>query len=883
MRVGVWILALAAVPLGGAIWFAANEVRQVNESSQQAEAVADATAELVQLTELRARLLDERNWALALNGVEAINIDPALLSSFVGIDFAQLRGDAQTSVDELLIEVGWPGLIELIDEVRADENNALGQDPDGYAALAAVVEEQSDRSLDSLLTVGGSISDGADLVAALRALEASSVARQAVTLQLTSYFRAQFIGSGWTSEVQILSQQQAEYLDAMADVDRVTSEGSNARMALDAVNASDDVAVFRTAISNLRATPPSTRGAEEGGLVDVNGALIDVESIVGQLDAISETLSSAVGSIEQHLALVDAASSDVLTASGSIEEAAAAASRRALTRVGIIAAASLLFAMGLARAIRRPLRQLSERAEDLRDGKGLAAIRPSGPTEIRETMHALNEAAAHLELAERQANALALGQLDDPALSESSPGALGESLQEAVQTLTSSLSEREQLGALLSHEASHDSLTQLPNRRASLDSLHQGLARSSRTGATVAIMFLDLDGFKQVNDRHGHAAGDTLLRAVAERLANTLRDGDHVGRLGGDEFLVVAEPIAGAAEAVALAQRLINSISKPIAVGPASVRVGASVGIALADGETTLSADELLRDADLAVYKAKGSGSSLIQLCDESLRTELDTRADVESALRTAIQLDELTMHYQPIIDANTLQVLSLEALVRWERPGVGLVPPDDFIPIAERSDLILAVDNWVVRNVIDQLSRWTNNDTFAHLPVAINVSGRHLGSDSFVNDVLEPLERTGVRSERVIIEVTESALLDDLDVAAVKLQQLRDRGISVAIDDFGTGYTSLGHLRTLPVNILKIDRTFTADKSAHSLVKLIIDTGHLLGLRIIAEGIETPEQASDLAKMGSDELQGYLFACPAPVGAIRLPQLEPVPNPAID
>jgi diguanylate cyclase (GGDEF)-like protein len=870
MRVGAWLLALAVVPLTGAVWFAANEVGLVRESSRQAEAVAEATDELVQLTELRATVLDERNWTGAAYGVRDLGISPQLVASFVGIDLDGQQAVSRERVDRLITELDWPEVAAALADVRISEHVSLDQINQEYNAVAAVVQQRSERSLDDLVTIAGDISQGADLVAALRVLDAASISRQAVTLQQTSYFGAQFTTLAVASvELETLVEQRFAYQRAMAEVARIAGPETETVRALGEVESSDDVIAFRTELAELLATP---RTISESDVAAIGGNEIDFAAIAGNLDSVAGTFQSATGSVEQHLALVDAAGVDVLAASSSIDDAAVAASRQALLRVGVLAIASLLFAMGLARAIRRPLRQLAAGAEGLRDGNGLAELQPSGPTEIREAMHALNEAAAHLELAERQANALASGQLDDPALSESSPGALGQSLQEAVQTLTSSLSEREELGILLSHEASHDSLTQLPNRRASLDSLHQGLARSKRTGATVAIMFLDLDGFKQVNDHHGHAAGDTVLRSVSGRLTDTLRDGDHVGRLGGDEFLVVAEPIAGAAEAVALAQRLIDSISQPIAVGAASVRIGASIGIALADNETTLTADELLRDADLAVYKAKGSGSSLIQLCDESLRTELDKRADVESALRTAIELDQLTLHYQPIVDAETLQVVSLEALVRWERPGVGLVPPDEFIPTAERSDLILAVDNWVVRNVIGQMGRWSDHDALAHLPVAINVSGRHLGTDDFVNDVLGPLDQTGVQADRVVLEVTESALMQDLDLAAEKLQQLRERGISIAIDDFGTGYTSLAHLRTLPVDILKIDRTFTADTSAYSLVKLIIDTGHLLGLRVIAEGIETAEQACDLAKMGSDELQGFLYGHPVPVAEISLP-----------
>jgi diguanylate cyclase (GGDEF)-like protein len=861
VRVGVWLLALALVPLAGAAWFAANEVQHVDESSRQADAVGDATRELVQLTELRARVLDERSWTATVAGVVDIGFTPELVAALADVNLEQLKLDARAGVDELVVEVGWPELANAIESVRSMTPSSPDEISDEYEQIAAMVEDRSDRALDSLLTIAGDISNGAELVAALRVLESASIARQAVTLQLTSYFGAQFTGLDRASvELRALAVQRAEYQDAMSDVARIASPRTEALKALNSVEASEDVVAFRASLSNLLAAPPS--------VTDVGK--IDVPGILAQLDTVAATWRSATASIHQHLVLVDAAGSDVLATSGSLDAAAATATGRALIRISVLAVASLLFAMGLARAIGSPLGQLAAGAEDLRDGDGLTALTPSGPTEVREAMHALNEAAAHIELVERQANALALGELEDPALSETSPGALGESLQDAVQILASSMSERKELSVRLAHEASHDSLTQLPNRKASLGSLQQGLARTKRTGATMAIMFLDLNGFKRVNDQEGHACGDAVLRCVSDRLVDAVRNGDHVGRLGGDEFLIIAEPITGAIEVVAFAQRLIDSISLPITVGSVSVHVGASIGIALADEETTLTSEELLRDADLAVYKAKRAGGSVIQLCDDALRAELDNRAEIETALRQAIELDELTLHYQPIVDPSTARLLSLEALVRWERPGFGLVPPDSFIPIAERSDLILAVDNWVVRNVVNRLDEWTDDDVLGEVPIAINVSGRHLDDDDFVTDILGPLARKGVSPERVVLEITESALLHDLDLAAVKLQLLRDVGIRIAIDDFGTGYTSLGHLRTLPVDILKIDRTFTADETASSLVKLIIDTGHLLGARVIAEGVETPEQASHLAEMGSDELQGYLYGHPLPPADLK-------------
>ncbi len=242
----------------------------------------------------------------------------------------------------------------------------------------------------------------------------------------------------------------------------------------------------------------------------------------------------------------------------------------------------------------------------------------------------------------------------------------------------------------------------------------------------------------------------------------------------------------------------------------------------------------------------------------------------IEDALRTAISDDELLMYFQPILDAGSAELCGLEALIRWDRPGFGLTSPDLFIPIAERSELISEIDNLVIRQVVAQLDAWTADPKLRHVPVSINISGRHLSSDTFVNDILGPVRNAGIDPALLVLEITESAVLEDLDDAALKLQQLRDYSIRIAIDDFGTGYTSLGHLRSLPVDVLKIDRSFISDESASSLVKLIVDTGHLIGASITCEGIETVEQAEHFTALGSDSLQGYLFARPMPAEAVQ-------------
>jgi diguanylate cyclase (GGDEF)-like protein len=380
-------------------------------------------------------------------------------------------------------------------------------------------------------------------------------------------------------------------------------------------------------------------------------------------------------------------------------------------------------------------------------------------------------------LAERQARALADGDLTNPALSERAPGLLGASLQTAVQTLAESLDEREEFRARLAHEAAHDGLTSLPNRNASLAQLQRGVSRTRRNAAMLAVMFVDLDGFKDINDGQGHQAGDDVLREIAERLLRSVRDGDHVGRLGGDEFLVVAEPVSGVDEALRLAERLQAAVSQPTVINGRAFHVNASIGVALTDAASDLTADELLRDADLAVYKAKALGRGRIELCDEDLRSEVRRRAALESSLRRAIDGDGFDLLYQPVIDRRTGRTTAVEALIRWDTPGDGTMPPPELIELAERSDLIVDIDNWVIERVVRQLSEW-DATAMSDVPISINISARHFGSERVVANILGAIAAAGVAPSRLAVELTESALLADLDSAAAKLQALRQAGI---------------------------------------------------------------------------------------------------------
>ncbi|HYZ28961.1 MAG TPA: EAL domain-containing protein [Thermoleophilaceae bacterium] len=414
----------------------------------------------------------------------------------------------------------------------------------------------------------------------------------------------------------------------------------------------------------------------------------------------------------------------------------------------------------------------------------------------------------------------------------------------------------------LAHQALHDSLTGLANRVLFMDRLDQALARLQRHASPLALLFVDLDHFKVVNDSLGHAAGDELLVQVAERLRRALRPSDTVARFGGDEFVILCEDAAGRAEAEEIAGRVSEAIARPFKIGDQEVVMTASTGIVIAN-DTHTDAGALLRDADTAMYRAKERGRANSQVFDDSMRMRAVQRLELETALRRAIETDELRVLYQPQVRLADGATVACEALVRWQHPERGLIDPADFIPIAEESGLITQLGNWVLRHVADDMAR-----SGLSLPVSVNVSPRQLADHEFVGNVRTIVDESGIDPSDVCLEVTESALFADPDTALLRLAALRDIGVRLAIDDFGIGYSSLWHLRQVPeVDLLKIDRAFISEignnRKDSAIVGAVIVLAGSLGMDIVAEGIETAEQAEELRAMGADYGQGWYFGRP--------------------
>jgi len=436
------------------------------------------------------------------------------------------------------------------------------------------------------------------------------------------------------------------------------------------------------------------------------------------------------------------------------------------------------------------------------------------------------------------------------------------------------ITERKKFEELLSHRALHDPLTGLANRQLILDRADRMLIRARRDRLPVAAFFVDLDNFKDANDSLGHEAGDRLLQSVASRLVGLLRSSDTVGRLGGDEFVILAEGISLADGPKSIAERIRQVLRPPFYIEGFEnlpITVSASVGIAVGDRQ---SAQELLRDADIALYRAKGAGRDQSVIFQEAMHVAASDRLTLRTELDSALSSGEFRLLYQPIVDLNQLQMLGVEALIRWEHPTKGLMAPDKFIPVLEDSGDIVTVGRWVLGEACRQLSLW---QSAGHdLTMSVNVSMRQLDSNGFVDDVRSALQTNGLTPSSLIIEITETVLMKDANATVTLLHRLKDLGVMIAIDDFGTGYSSLAYLRQFPVDVLKIDRSFVSEMSgspdAAALIHTLVELGHTLGLVTLAEGIEQEGQIEGLRSENCDHGQGYLFS--RPVVASRIEEL---------
>ena len=833
----MYVVALLLIPLTAVGWFSIREVERNDVAAERSVSIASAVA--------------ERSAAAAT----LVPLEIEHLAS-LGLVGAVSSTDVET-------------FRTLLDDVRPTVDQAL---------------EQLDQTLRR---------EAASNTASIEALRQTSMLLEAERRRIDDDVATT---AGVDSAFEVVADQAEDSLEGAGDVLSAVDFGSSSAVDL-ATNLMLTVALTETARDELHAVAMTTFEVEHmtemeraAGPVRHEDALsaafvVDPRSIqeliVAHGDLRSTTDPSTTAALLRQVDYardVDAlAATERATAVAAIDAWALEAQSRnentLLLLIGI-GIGSLLFGFVVLRSFASPLTRLRLQAERISRGELNAEPIPvAGPSDVRKVTGAINDMASTLSLVEDHMDALALAELNELPKLDALPGHVGSTMKASMERVVALTTRLQMSESRLAEEARIDNLTSLPNRFAVLEYLERMLtalaATSRHHGAvhTTGVMFLDVDGFKSVNDTHGHAVGDVVLRDIAQRLRGSIRDIDFVARLGGDEFLVIVGEISDADRLVDFGERMIREIEQPYTIGDQLFAVSASVGATMVEiGDEPLS---VIERADAAVYQAKRRGRRRVEMFDKELQRSIEHQAELELALRQAIQHGELRMFLQPLADLTTGLPAGAEALVRWERPGVGLVSPNDFIPIAERSGLIFELERWMLEAACRRIAEWRLMGLGEGMRLAVNISGRHLIEGNLIADLDDAIAATGADPNLLEIELTESQLLDDVARASTVLAGVRDRGVKVAIDDFGTGYSSMTYLQKLPVDIVKIDRSFISSATTNDFDSTIVDTvvtlARTLDLDVVAEGIETVEQLAYVINAGVSLGQGFLLARPVP------------------
>ena len=846
------------------------QLRSASADVEAASRVQQSADRLATLVRLQPAVNDEiLTTGLAAGEAAEFNQFPGG-GSLLSVDGETAEDDATARVDELLEELESSEISDQIRNARASIDDSVesvigagGQYDDVQFTLNLEVE----RTITELNSAAGATGNESTSEAAI--LTAAAAELQSATVELDGLWFllevSEFIPTS-VDNVARFSTGLQQFDERSTILENLVPATGPVRRSWNDVRFSEEL---NRVLPQYRLT--SDRLIREGldanttgqvtGMDLENITITEITSALALAERIERNLVDSEALSDRLDQLLETTIAELSTsAENSLDDANR---RRQISQFSLLAAAfvALLTFAVVVLLISKPMRRLADVAERISMGQLNVQIPETGPREIRTGARALNEALASLRHVESQAVAIAEQRLDDPVLDDAAPGALGSSLQIAVTRLAGSVAERDEIQVRLQHEATHDSLTQLPNRRALTGHLQDRYESDEEFG----LLFIDLDDFKVLNDTYGHRAGDEVLSDIASRLRLAMDSAAFVARLGGDEFVIVTEPVSSPEDVRAIAARALAEVRQPVVLTEATITPCASIGAALSG--SAAGPGKLLRDADLALYESKERSKGSIVVCDNELRQSVDGKIALREAIQHGIDNGEFVLHYQSAVSAKNHSVNYREALIRWDRGNGKLTGPFDFIPIAEDSDLIIEIDRWV----LDEVGRTIAESPamFDASPIAMNISARHLSSGRLAANVTSMIQRYDIDPSSLIIEVTETALLDDFDAAEKDLAEIRELGVLVALDDFGTGYMSLAYLRSFPVDILKIDKSFVQQLDSpenRSILQLIIDTGHVLSLRIVAEGVETLAHSKRLTAMGADILQGYWFAKPGPL-----------------
>ena len=855
LPVAAWVSMLIAIPVFGLAVFAVREVSGNRERSDAAQDIARTVEEQSAAIDVLTPLQIERIGALGTAQLLDLGLDPDQILAAIQQDYLDIR-DANKAVfdDELaqfvsIVEAhDYGDRIDLTPEVVAAVD-AIEDNRDAVAAGTATVVE-TEIAYEALLRAVDAFLDETAEAFAAENPEVFDAQRLLLEQELNRVvIRSANVETALIADV-IVGAQELDLIDLVA-VETVHDEALQRAAERRDEDAADALLAEREALGALSS-------------IWADDEPITADAIIGSPDLYDEFAGLLVERLE-YLETVEAltieAGLDVVAEAAAESERIEAQNRRTALGLLAIGLGVLIFEFAIIRSFLRPLRRLRGHVERIGGGELAVDDLPlDGPSDIRRVTAALNEMAGTLDSVDRELQGLASGAVGRP--STPIPGAVGTSIRDSVDRLVALTGELRESEERLRVEAAHDALTSRLNRVGALAFLERVVEESTEP---FAVMIVDLDGFKNVNDTIGQAIGDRMLCEVADRLDATVGDLGVVARVGGDEFMVVALDCHDEASAIDVGERVIGVIERPFRFDDYVLSVSGSVGVRLVDGSD--DARSVVEDADAAVYHAKRRGRRRVETYDRDLQESIEQSARIELALRRGVENGELVLQLQPTVDAATGRPVGAEALVRWERPGVGLLPPSDFVHIAERSSLIIEVGRWVLRQSCALIVEWCRRDPDCDIKLAVNVSGRHVVEADLVTDFDDIIAATGADPRLLELEITESHLLDDITRVEGVLAALRERGVTIAVDDFGTGYSSMTYLQRLPLDAVKIDRSFveraTDEEFDSVVIESIIRIGDSLGLEIIAEGVESQAQFEWLRAKGVHRIQGFLVGHP--------------------